>query len=435
MVIDQLYTRCNCTTCTGFRNETNASFVFDSDVLKNALKRIYEKEFHPMTEIEEGLFNETCRILDKATDEGFGVRPSTDPDYGFAYQIKHNNAVFSAFKVHRMQNDMAAMMLDSGGNLKPFHEWVQEVMPIADHQTIHWLRTEYDTTVIRAHHAADWRVFERNKGVLPNLRWVETTSAEQDGFHRQFWIMRLTLPIDHWFWKQHKPGDRWNCKCGLEATDDPATPEHLIPEITPQNEPDLGLDNNPGADAKMFSDSHPYIKHTYKGARKAVEDFIDKRGYKKDEILGVRLLIHEHADQTEIEDNLNTARILLENHKKMNIRIREHVRIKGGKNPEYLIDGLVGDAKRIEGYKGITAGFTKAKEQGCKVIVIDLNKHLLEKKLDISEAAKRIDWRRTDFENGAIEKCYVVYLDKSVEITAKQDTRDKIRNLLKRLEP
>ncbi|WP_129588313.1 hypothetical protein [Bacteroides zoogleoformans] len=37
------------------------------------------------------------------------------------------------------------------------------------------------------------------------------------------------------------------------------------------------MDNNPGTDAKLFSDTHPYVAHAYKGARKAVEKFMAER--------------------------------------------------------------------------------------------------------------------------------------------------------------
>lgn len=37
------------------------------------------------------------------------------------------------------------------------------------------------------------------------------------------------------------------------------------------NNPHPGLDNNPGIDAKLFSDSHPYIANAYPGAQQAVE--------------------------------------------------------------------------------------------------------------------------------------------------------------------
>ena len=33
-------------------DEVSAAFTFDDNTLKRALKHIYEKDFHPMTEIE-----------------------------------------------------------------------------------------------------------------------------------------------------------------------------------------------------------------------------------------------------------------------------------------------------------------------------------------------------------------------------------------------
>ena len=40
----------------------------------------------------------------------------------------------------------------------------------------------------------------------------------------------------------------------------------------------------------------------------------------------------------------------------------------GHKNPEYTIDGKLGDRKGIMGERGVTAGFKAAKKQGCKIV-------------------------------------------------------------------
>ena len=129
-------------------------------MLRRALLNIYSRDFHPATEIEINLFNEIWAKMDKAAKEGFSKSKAITPDEDFRNAILRNNAVFSAFKVHRMQNDMARLLLDSNGILKPFDKWVQEVLPIASHQVRHWLRTEYDTAVIRAHQAADAKNYE-----------------------------------------------------------------------------------------------------------------------------------------------------------------------------------------------------------------------------------------------------------------------------------
>ena len=240
-------------------------------MLRRALRNIYGKNFHPMTDIEINLFNEICDRINEAARKGFDESGTVDPDDDFRAAILRNNEVFVAFKVHRMQNDMARLLLDSNGNLKPFEQWRKEVMPIASHQVGQWLRTEYNTAVLRAHQAADWQQFEREKDVLPNLRWMPSTSVNPGKDHMVFW--GTVRPIDDPFWNEHRPGDRWNCKCDLSSTDDPVTE---IPDFTKKDNPHPGLDNNPGKDGKLFSDTHPYIANAYPGAKKAVERLMGK---------------------------------------------------------------------------------------------------------------------------------------------------------------
>ena len=224
-----------------------------------------------MTDIEINLFNEICDRINEAARKGLDESGTVDPDDDFRTAILRNNEVFAAFKVHRMQNDMARLLLDSNGNLKPFEQWRKEVMPIASHQVGQWLRTEYNTAVLRAHQAADWQQFEREKDVLPNLRWMPSTSVNPGKDHMVFW--GTVRPIDDPFWNEHRPGDRWNCKCDLSSTDDPVTE---IPDFTKKDNPHPGLDNNPGKDGKLFSDTHPYIANAYPGAKKAVERLMGK---------------------------------------------------------------------------------------------------------------------------------------------------------------
>ncbi|MCS2621090.1 hypothetical protein NXW11_24725 [Bacteroides thetaiotaomicron] len=80
-------------------------FSFDEEVLKKALKNIYSKDFHPMIDIGENLFEATWKTMNKATDKGLG-HGFDDPDHDYYREIQMNNAVFAAFKVHRAQNDM-----------------------------------------------------------------------------------------------------------------------------------------------------------------------------------------------------------------------------------------------------------------------------------------------------------------------------------------
>ena len=194
----------------------------------------------------------------------------------FLQELRTNNAVFSAFKTHRMQNDVAAQLIDQKtGRLKSFDQWKRDVKGITDHYVHSWLQTEYDTAVIRAHQAADWKHFLEEADVFPNIRWMPTTSIMPDPLHERYWTMKLTLPVNHPFWQEHRPGDRWNCKCSLEQTDEPVNASAIDGYTPPLPMP--GLDNNPAEDGKLFSDTHPYYTEAYPGAQQAVQNFLQKR--------------------------------------------------------------------------------------------------------------------------------------------------------------
>lgn len=220
-------------------------------VLRKALENIYNKKFNVKTDIEPYLYEAVRDIFNQATDEAF---VSSDHDKDFQQQLRHSNEVFSAFKVHRAQNDMAARLLDSNGTLKPFNQWLKDVLPIASHQCGAWLKTEYDTAVLRAHQAADWQQFRREQDVLPNLKWMPSTSLHPGEDHRKYW--GTIRPIDDEFWTEHRPGDRWNCKCSLTSTEEAVTP---VPAEDVHSEPQAGLKGNPGTTGETFSDDHPYF--------------------------------------------------------------------------------------------------------------------------------------------------------------------------------
>lgn len=203
------------------------------------------------------MWREVLRILNEATVSGLLQSSAPTHRDSFLAALRHSNEVFAAFKVHSMSERMAARLLNPDGTLKPFRQWADDVKSISSHYVGAWLRTEYDTALIRAHNAADWQQFIRDADVMPNLRWMPTTSPKPESSHRAFWERKLTLPVSDPFWDKHHPGDRWNCKCSLEQTDDPPTPE-LKAEFAGEA-PQPGLTNNPGKDGHTFSQDHPYF--------------------------------------------------------------------------------------------------------------------------------------------------------------------------------
>lgn len=126
-------------------------------------------------------------------------------------------------------------------------------------------------------------------------------------------------------------------------------------------------------------------------------------------------------------------RAILHSFADITIIINSHTMSFGHKNPEYTINGQLGDRKGIMGEKGVTAGFKAAKKQGCKIVVIDLDEHILQ--VRSFELSKYISRRKADFVNGMISACYVVFNGEAVVVNASVQTRQEIMSVVEQLNP
>lgn len=267
--MDRLYYSEKCPCCGGtFENydPAQASFTVDEDVVMQFVRNIYEKKVGK-GKIDAKMWNEYVRIYRDAVAKGYGMsrNQSFDRSSRMAEQIEHNIEVFSAFKTHNQQELMAQQMLKDGKRVS-FEEFKANVEPIARHHNGAWLETEYATASLRAAQAADWQEFKENADIFPNLKWMPTTSAKPDevvhGTYSGLSGVQVILPINDPFWDNHRPGDRWNCKCSLEQTDEPSLHETNARAATlaERGKPtgQKGLQANPGKKGEIFDMSHPY---------------------------------------------------------------------------------------------------------------------------------------------------------------------------------
>lgn len=372
--------------------------TFSANILEDFLHTVYDG-FDTSNEIEPKMWREQLRLMNEATVEGLeqgNYRPRHNDD--FLNAMRHGNEVFAAFKTHAMGEAMAKKLYDAEGNLKSFDQWVDDVASISSHHVGSWLKTEYNTAVLRAHAAADWQEFIENKDIFPNLRWMPTTSPDAEASHMAYWEKKLTLPVEHPFWAEHHPQDRWNCKCSLEATDDPASPADVIEDM-PAPQSQRGLENNPGKDGHLINDTHPYFPENCnkcpfykpKGIKNRIKAvFLNKKKdcfncpsvnatlpdskynnlnlqppevstYKKTHY--GKVLISPYHGKNELEENKRLANFLadklktkvyllprLDQTNKEENRLRERLLphgVKVGKNPDFLINGMLFDGKNM----------------------------------------------------------------------------------------
>ena len=240
----------------------DANITLGEDLINGMLARIYQREYGKKGTdgIDLPVYNATRSIFNRAA--ATGVAEAMDagtpaPDVDFLHRIDRNNAIFSAFRTHRMQKDVAALMLDDNGKTKPFRRFAQDVEGVIGKYRKDWLHTEYATAVQRSRLAANWRQYADEQDVFPNLEWVPSTAIHPGEDHRIFW--HTIQPVNSSFWDHHRPGDRYNCQCDLRQTVEPPTDIPTTPINDGKNSPAPGLDNNPGKDGVLFNDSHPYF--------------------------------------------------------------------------------------------------------------------------------------------------------------------------------
>ena len=226
------------------------------------LTRIYRGKYgnDGTKSLDRRLFEATHETFNRATASGIAEavnRGVPAPSAQFLELLDRNNAIFSAFRTHKMQKDVASLLLDDKGKIKKFADFKRDVAPIVGKYNGAWLRTEYATAVQRSRLATKWQQFVDEQDVFPNLEWVQSTALHPGEDHRIFWF--TVRPVNDPFWSQHRPGDRWNCQCDLRQTNLPPTDIPTVPINDTKNSPAPGLDNNPGTDGQIFNDRHPYF--------------------------------------------------------------------------------------------------------------------------------------------------------------------------------
>lgn len=375
-------------------------------------------------------------------------------------RLERSNYVFSGLKTFHELNEAFPSLLDENGNRKTFERFLNDVRKIDETYNSNYLRAEFNFVQASAEMAAKWERFMQD-GDRYYLQYRTAGDAKVRPTHAE--MAGITLPASDPFWDEFYPPNGWGCRCSVVQVRKSKYPTTDHEEAMARGESALELDKkgmfrfNAGMEQKTMPDYNPYtIKHCkdcdiakgkLKLAKNPIPDnelceacqFIriceENKGCFNDKLYGNRLKISKDADKTEVQDNIRAAYAMLESFPEMVIKVRENVLEHGVKNPEYMINGLIADRKGIESPKGIQSGFKKAIKQGCQVVVIDLDMHMKDKKLPVSELAKYINWRSTDFEEGTIKECYVIHQGKAVKITADDKGKDSIASIIEKLKP
>ena len=408
---------------------------------KGMMRALYRQE-GAMLDVEVLRESEVLDFIDAhaaVLDSTFDKIKMSD---GMRLSLQKSDWIFSGMKTFHELHEAFPSLLDEHGERKPFERFYSDVRKVDETYNRNYLRAEYNFATASAEMAAKWEQYERD-GDRYYLQYRTVGDSHVREEHAA--LNGTTLPVSHPFWDTHYPPNGWNCRClvvQVRKSSHEQTSEDELSKRTKalaeQQAKSKGKSEmfrfNPGKQRKVFPDYNPYtIKRCNDcdlakgkfGKADANElcagcallrDCMDSAGCITDKEFGRRLLISKQADQREIELNTEAARILLRNFPDIHIKIREHI-TDGRKNPEYLINGKKADRKGIHGVNGVTSGFKKAIKQECKIVVIDLNEHMGDKKLQSHKLAGELANRYLDFHDSIISSCYVIYLDKAAVLS------------------
>lgn len=245
-------------------DDDDFQFDFDDSLFDAAAREILDNGGYTpdylTTPTGSALINETNRAFTDAISKGLGEQP----DPAVAAALRENAFIFSGFKTHAELEQVAQLITDENGNIRPFNEFLNDVQKLNKDYNHTYLRTEYNQAVQAAQMASKWADFERDKDFI-NLQYRTANDERVRASHRI--LHGVTLPVDDKFWQQYTPPNGWGCRCTVVAVpkDDADYPVKDVhgstidgKEVFPTPAYEI-FKTNTAKDKKVFPDKHPYL--------------------------------------------------------------------------------------------------------------------------------------------------------------------------------
>lgn len=182
----------------------------------------------------------------------------------------------------------------------------------------------------------------------------------------------IIKPIDDAFWDKWYPPSDWRCRCDVVATAEPVTNENIDQLPKPE------FQGNVGKDGEIFRKNGSFFRLIAGNDQALRNQELAKLNAPYETVYvskaGKKLRVNIQAHSVDLDENKRIAKILIDQFD-LNIDIRPHLDgriVKNHRNPEYLINGKIGERKTPEGgnYNNI---LRMASKQGCEIVVIDLS--------------------------------------------------------------
>jgi SPP1 gp7 family putative phage head morphogenesis protein len=221
----------------------------------------------------KALINETYQVLKKPLEN---ITVSKSIPESFTAALNANTYYFSGVKIYRALKEASLSLKGENGNFKPFNQFLNDVLKLDNTYNKAYLQAEYNLAVSATQMAIKYKDFEAD-GDRYNLQY--RTSGDERVREEHAALNGTTLPPSDPFWNSYMPPNGWNCRCTVTQVlkdkyplSNSADAIALGDDMT--KHPKLLMFRfNPGAQAKVFPDKHPYLpkENSPKDVKKAGE--------------------------------------------------------------------------------------------------------------------------------------------------------------------
>ena len=228
-------------------------------------------------DLPESLYAAIGKYFEKGLYKGFGMnlKEAAGKDLELLAELRENTWLFAAAKTFQQTKDIGAMMFNDKGDLIGAKEFNELGTAAFDKWNNVWGTTEYNTAVGQAQNAVKWNEIEKQKKVLPMLRYSAVVDANTSDICLP--LDGIVAPVGDPIWDTIAPENHFNCRCLLIQEEETveATPDDEKEEKVKEVEGNMSdlFKMNPGKDGYVFKDDHPYFQVERKDKEFAKENF------------------------------------------------------------------------------------------------------------------------------------------------------------------
>jgi SPP1 gp7 family putative phage head morphogenesis protein len=206
------------------------------------------------TDLNNNLVSKTYTELEKGAALGYGKNwIKFDTANAITVQeLKQNLYRFSGVKTYQQLSEMNSLLVDEKGKIRSYSDFKRKVDTVHKKYNRNHLQAEYQTAKRSAQASRQWKGFEKNQDLFPNLKYMTIADDKVRLDHEK--LHGVIKAVNDPFWDTHYPPNGWRCRCYVKPTTE--TESGDVPAIKVEE----SFNHNVGKTNELFMEKkHPYF--------------------------------------------------------------------------------------------------------------------------------------------------------------------------------